>query len=140
MRTILTTAAVAAFIVSSTAVVAQTQPPRPERPTTGDCVSDGFLGNEPNIVGPAAPGGPSEQEPGTKGGRVVPTQSPGPKVNNPLDPENPRRGASVGEVNQAFRTGTTPTGFDTRGARNLPQFCKTVTDAQQPPREQPPRN
>ncbi len=51
--------------------------------TRGDFVSDVFYGNEPNIVGPFAPGGPSEQEPGTKGGRVVPSQSPGPKVTTP---------------------------------------------------------
>jgi len=41
-------------------------------------MSDVIFGNEPNIEGPFAPGGPSEQEPGTKGGRVVPSASPGP--------------------------------------------------------------
>ena len=46
--------------------------------TRGDFMSDVIFGNEPNIEGPFAPGGPSEQEPGTKGGRVVPSASPGP--------------------------------------------------------------
>lgn len=83
--------------------------------TVGDCISDGFYGNEPNIEGPYAPGGPSEQEPGTKGGRVVPSQSPGPFVNNPLDPDNPTRGSSVGDINQTF------------GGGALPEFCRTLT-------------
>ena len=48
--------------------------------TRGDFMSDVIFGNEPNIVGPFAPGGPSEQEPGTKGGRVVPSASPGPNT------------------------------------------------------------
>ena len=64
--------------------------------TVGDCMSDGLYGNEPNIEGPFAPGGPAEQEPGTKGGRVVPSQSPGPWVNNPSDPDNPTWGRSAG--------------------------------------------
>ena len=75
--------------------------------TVGDCISDGFYGNEPNIVGPFAPGGPAEQEPGTKGGRVVPSQSPGPKV------DQSRRGrfaagASLGDVNKQFGPGLGP--------------------------------
>jgi len=45
-------------------------------------------------------GGPAEQEPGTKGGNVLPTQSPGPFVNNPSDPDNPTRGRSVGQFQQ----------------------------------------
>ena len=49
-----------------------------EEGTYGDFMSDTIFGNEPNIVGPFAPGGPSEQEPGTKAGRVVPSSSPGP--------------------------------------------------------------
>lgn len=80
-------------------------------PTVGDCISDGFFGNEPNIVGPFAPGGPSEQEPGTKAGRVVPSQSPGPKVTNPDG--SVRDGASVGDAMQA--------GFD------IPEICRTLT-------------
>jgi|SRR5687768_4499078 len=66
--------------------------------TVGDFISDGFYGNEPNIVDPFAPGGPSEQEPGTKGGRVVPSQSPGPKVTNPDG--SVRQGASWGDIQQ----------------------------------------
>ena len=46
--------------------------------TRGDFMSDVIFGNEPNIENPAAPGGPSEQEPGTKAGRVVPSLAPGP--------------------------------------------------------------
>ena len=49
-----------------------------EEGTYGDFMSDTIFGNEPNIVGPFSPGGPSEQEPGTKAGRVVPSSSPGP--------------------------------------------------------------
>jgi hypothetical protein len=65
-------------------------------PTVGDCISDVLYGNEPNMAN-GAPGGPAEQDPGTKGGNVVPTQSPGPWVNNPSDPDNPTRGQSVGQ-------------------------------------------
>ena len=68
-------------------------------PTVGNCISDGLYGNEPNMAN-GAPGGPAEQVPGTKGGNVLPTQSPGPFVNNPSDPENPTRGRSVGQWQQ----------------------------------------
>ena len=85
--------------------------------TVGNCISDGFYGNEPNIE-PFAPGGPAEQEPGTKGGTVVPSQSPGPFVNtgpNP-PPRNDRiRGSSVGAVHQQF------------GGGALPAFCRAAT-------------
>ena len=80
-------------------------------PTVGDCMSDGLYGNEPNMAN-GAPGGPAEQEPGTKGGNVVPTQSPGPFVNNPADPDNPTRGRSAGQFNQD--------GF------NIPEICRTL--------------
>src|SRR5262249_24078581 len=53
--------------------------------TVGNCISDIVYGNEPNMAN-GAPGGRSEQAPGTKGGNVVATQSPGPWVNNPSDP------------------------------------------------------
>ena len=89
-----------------------------EKPTVGDCISDGIYGNEPNIEGPFAPGGPAEQEPGTKGGRVVPSQSPGPFVNTGPNepPRNDRvRGRSVGEFNQQF------------GGGAVPEFCRTAT-------------
>jgi hypothetical protein len=65
-------------------------------PTVGDCMSDILYGNEPNMAD-GAPGGPAEQEPGSKGGNVLPTQSPGPFVNNPADPDNPTRGRSAGQ-------------------------------------------
>jgi hypothetical protein len=81
-------------------------------PTVGDCMSDGLYGNEPNMRN-GAPGGPSEQTPGTKGGNVVPTQSPGPFVNNPTDPDNPTRGRSAGQWNQE--------------GVNIPAICRAVT-------------
>jgi len=65
-------------------------------PTVGDCMSDVLYGNEPNMADGSV-GGPAEQEPGTQAGNVVPTQSPGPWVNNPADPENPTRGNSAGQ-------------------------------------------
>ena len=68
-------------------------------PTVGDCISDGFYGNEPNMSN-GAPGGPAEQAPGSQAGNVVPSQSPGPFVNNPNDPDNPTRGRSVGQFQQ----------------------------------------
>ena len=68
-------------------------------PTVGNCMSDILYGNEPNMRD-GSPGGPAEQTPGTKGGNVVPTQSPGPFVNNPSDPDNPTRGRSAGQWNQ----------------------------------------
>ena len=67
--------------------------------TVGDCISDVVYGNEPNMAN-GAPGRPAEQEPGTQGGNVLPTQSPGPFVNNPNDPDNPTRGRSVGQFQQ----------------------------------------
>jgi hypothetical protein len=76
--------------------------------TVGDCISDGLYGNEPNIE-PFAPGGPAEQVPGSIGGTVVPTQSPGPFVNNPADPDNPTRGRSLGVLIQQY--GFTPGDF-----------------------------
>ena len=81
--------------------------------TVGDCISDGLYGNEPNMADGSL-GGPEEQAPGTKGGNVLPTQSPGPFVNNPNDPDNPTRGRSVG-------------GFMQDGI-NVPQICRTLTE------------
>ena len=81
--------------------------------TVGDCMSDGLYGNEPNMAD-GTPGGPAEQEPGSKGGNVLPTQSPGPFVNNPADPDNPFRGRSAGAFNQD--------GF------NIPEICRAVTN------------
>ena len=65
-------------------------------PTVGDCMSDVLYGNEPNMAD-GTPGGPAEQEPGTQAGNVLPSQSPGPWVNSPADPENPTRGRSAGQ-------------------------------------------
>jgi hypothetical protein len=80
--------------------------------TVGDCLSDGFYGNEPNMADGSV-GGPAEQQPGTKGGNVLPSQSPGPKVNNPADPDNPFPGNSVGDYQQL--------GF------SIPEICRAIT-------------
>jgi len=79
--------------------------------TVGDCISDVVYGNEPNMAN-GAPGGPAEQEPGTNGGNVVPTQSPGPFLNNPTDPDNPTFARSVGHFQQD--------GID------IPALCRTA--------------
>ena len=84
-------------------------------PSVGDCISDLVYGNEPNMAD-GSPGGPAEQAPGTKGGNVLPTQSPGPFVNNPADPDNPIRGRSVGGFMQ--------------DDINIPELCRTFVDAQ----------
>jgi hypothetical protein len=78
-------------------------------PTVGDCMSDVLYGNEPNMAD-GSPGGPAEQEPGTQAGNVLPTQSPGPWVNNPSDPENPTRGRSAGQWMQE--------------GVNIPELCR----------------
>jgi len=80
--------------------------------SVGDCISDGFYGNEPNMAD-GSPGGPSEQAPGTKGGNVVPSQSPGPKVTNPDGSVRP--GASVGDIHKQF------------GGGFVPEVCKLVS-------------
>ena len=64
-------------------------------PTVGDCMSDILYGNEPNMTD-GTPGGPAEQTPGSQAGNVVPSQSPGPFLNNPADPDNPTRARSAG--------------------------------------------
>jgi hypothetical protein len=83
--------------------------------TVGDCMSDVLYGNEPNMAS-GAPGGPAEQEPGSQAGNVVSSQSPGPWVNNPTDPENPTRGRSAGQFNQ--------------DGINIPALCRAAVDAQ----------
>ena len=80
-------------------------------PSVGDCISDIVYGNEPNMAD-GSPGGPAEQEPGTNGGNVLPSQSPGPFVNNPSDPDNPVRGRSVGQFQQ--------------DGINIPQLCRAA--------------
>ena len=102
MRSTRIAAAAAATALASLtfAVGAQAAGNEQSGPTVGNCISDIVYGNEPNMAN-GAPGGPAEQEPGSKGGNVVPTQSPGPFVNVPTDPDNPRRGSSVGQFQQA---------------------------------------
>ena len=97
-------------VVISGAILAIASSSANARPTdtVGYCVSEGFYGNEPNLVGPYAPGGPSNQEPGTVAGRVVPSQSPGPFVNNPNDPENPFDGSSLGDYHELIDGGALP--------------------------------
>jgi len=89
----------AAFVTGSFATPSFASGNAQSGPTVGNCMSDILYGNEPNMRN-GAPGGPAEQTPGTKGGNVVPTQSPGPFVNNPTDPNNPIRGRSAGQWNQ----------------------------------------
>jgi len=78
--------------------------------TVGDCISDGFYGNEPNMAN-GAPGGPAEQAPGTKGGNVVPSQSPGPFVTNP----------ATGEVTKGHSVGY----YQQQGI-SIPKICQTL--------------
>jgi hypothetical protein len=80
-------------------------------PTVGNCMSDILYGNEPNMAD-GTPGGPAEQEPGSQAGNVLPTQSPGPFVNNPADPENPTRGRSAGQWMQE--------------GVNIPELCRAA--------------
>ena len=78
--------------------------------TRGDFMSDVIFGNEPNIVGGAS-GGPNEQPPGTRDGRVVPSQSPGPFVNtgeNPPPRNDRTRGFSGGDLQAAVRAACNP--------------------------------
>ena len=81
--------------------------------TVGDCMSDGLYGNEPNMADGSL-GGPAEAEPGSQAGNVVPSQSPGPFVNNPNDPDNPTRGRSAG-------------GFMQDGI-NVPELCRAYAN------------
>jgi hypothetical protein len=96
-KAIVLASAAAALLVA--AVPAQGAGNDQSGPTVGNCISDIVYGNEPNMAN-GAPGGPAEQEPGTNGGNVVPTQSPGPFLNNPADPDNPTRARSVGQFQQ----------------------------------------
>jgi len=74
-------------------------------PTVGDCVSDGFYGNEPNMAD-GTPGGPAEQTPGTQAGNVLAAQSPGPFKT--LPDGTVVRGHSVGfYASQGFTPATT---------------------------------
>ena len=100
--------AIAMLVCASTALAAGNQN---TSATVGNCISDVVYGNEPNMADGSA-GGPAEQDPGTKGGNVLPTQSPGPWVNNSADPDNPTRGRSVGQWNQA--------------GVNIPELCRAA--------------
>lgn len=100
--------AVAMLVFASTALAAGNEN---TGSTVGNCISDGLYGNEPNMAHGRL-GGPAEQDPGTNGGNVLPTQSPGPWVNNPADPDNPTRGNSAGQWNQL--------GF------NIPEICRAA--------------
>ena len=81
--------------------------------TTGDCVSDIFYGNEPNMADGSA-GGPAEQAPGSQAGNVLPSQSPGPKVTNPTTGEV-TSGSSIGDYQQ-------------QGV-NIPQLCHAYANS-----------
>jgi hypothetical protein len=98
MRKIIVGTIVVGFSAIATAGPALAQPTEDRnRSTVGYCISDILYGNEPNL----------DAE-----GNVVPSQSPGPFVNNPTDPDNPFRGRSVGGFNQD--------GID------IPQLCRTA--------------
>ncbi|WP_265569528.1 hypothetical protein [Sphingomicrobium nitratireducens] len=83
-------------------------------PTVGNCISDMFYGNEPNPVGiPSDTNtGPAEMEPGTKGGQILPSASPGPFVYNGGDPYF---GLTVG-------------GFRKEYGMTLPSACRDYLD------------
>jgi hypothetical protein len=83
-------------------------------PTVGDCISDGFYGNEPNMADGSL-GGPAEQQPGTKAGNVLPSQSPGPFVTDPTTGEV-TRGNSIGYYNSQ--------------GINIPEICRALTSGQ----------
>lgn len=73
--------------------------------TRGDFMSDVIFGNEPNMAN-GAPGGPSEQAPGTQAGNVVATWSPGPFRNTGYNapPRNDRTmGFGGGDLQAAVK-------------------------------------
>ena len=86
MKTKLLAMAFAAAIASSVAVPAFAAP-GDNGSGFGGCV-DNFYGNATN--------------PRPSGHGVIPSQSPGPWVNNPTDPQNPTPGPSMGDVMQYF--------------------------------------
>ena len=83
-------------------------------PTVGDCISDGFYGNEPNMADGSL-GGPAEQQPGTQAGNVLPSQSPGPFVTDP----------TTGEVSRGHSVGY----YNSQGI-NIPEICRALTSGQ----------
>lgn len=60
----------------------------------GGCISGNFYGNTTN------------DRPSGHG--VIPSQSPGPWVNNPSDPDNPTEGSSVGDITQLVHAAIGP--------------------------------
>ena len=88
-------AASATMLVGS--VSAQAAGNEQSGPTVGNCISDIFYGNEPNMAN-GGPGGPAEQAPGSQAGNVLPSQSPGPKKTLPNGSVVP--GNSVGDYQQ----------------------------------------
>jgi hypothetical protein len=98
MRKIIVGTIVVAFSAIATAGPALAQPTEDRnRSTVGYCMSEILYGNEPNL----------DAE-----GNVVPSQSPGPWVNVPTDPDNPVRGRSAGQFNQE--------------GVNIPALCRTA--------------
>jgi hypothetical protein len=81
----------AAFSISAALAVATAVPafaaPGDEGEGFGGCI-DNFYGNATN------------ERPSGNG--VLPSQSPGPFVNNPTDPDNPTSGSSMGDVMQVL--------------------------------------
>ena len=71
--------------------------------TRGDFMSDVIFGNEPNMAN-GAPGGPSDQAPGSQAGNVLASWSPGPWVNTGenLPPRNDRTSGFDGGDLQAL--------------------------------------
>ena len=111
MRRSITGIAIVAFAFMGSIAPASAAGNVESGPTVGNCISDIVYGNEPNMADGSS-GGPAEQAPGTNGGNVLPTQSPGPFLNNPNDPDNPTRARSVGQFQQ--------------DGINIPQLCRTA--------------
>ncbi len=97
MRKTIIGAAVVGFSMFGLVAPAHAGPTDP-RSNTGYCVSDFFYGNQPNE-------GPD--------GHPIPSQSPGPKVTNPVTGEV-TVGNSIGDYNSGRATGTKV---------NIPQLC-----------------
>jgi hypothetical protein len=111
-KLLITTACVA--LAAPSFVSAQSRDGGRNADTTGFCISEVFLGNEPNQADGGL-GGPSQQERGGNArGGVVPSQSPGPKVTNPDG--TVREGASPGDANRVLR--------ESGLAQNVAQFCQ----------------
>jgi hypothetical protein len=113
-KLLITTACVA--LAAPSFVSAQSRDGGRNTDTTGFCISEVFLGNEPNQADGGV-GGPSQQERGGNArGGVVPSQSPGPKVTNPDG--TVRDGASPGDANRFLR--------ENEIARNAAQVCQEL--------------